>query len=108
MSWVVDKRLGLTDAISVRVLKVFVECDPSHDCFRGFRMDEPSFTDFAKSLLIQIISSIPSLEVIQFDGYPSVSKFDPLMSELLHVTKANEKRIAWGSERAWGSAGLSA
>jgi len=100
-SWVVNKRLGLEDAISVRTLKVFVECDPSHDCFRGFRMDEPSFTDFAKSLLRQIISSILSLEVILFDGYPSVSKSDPLMSGLLQEAKAGKKRITWGSERAW-------
>ncbi|MCJ1366626.1 hypothetical protein MMC16_005756 [Acarospora aff. strigata] len=100
-SWTVDQRLGLGDAVFVRKLKIFVECDPSHDFFRGFRMVEPSFTDIAEAWLQGLISTIPSVETIQFDGYSFVSKSDPLMSRLLQVAKAKKKRITWGSEAAW-------
>lgn len=100
-SWTVSQRLGLEDAVSVRTLKIFVECDPSHDSFRGFRMLEPSFTDFAGSLLLELIRTIPSLEVIQLDGYSFVSKDGPLISRLLQVAHAEQKRIIWGTVADW-------
>lgn len=101
-SWAVSRRLGLEDAVSVRTLKIFVECDPSHDSFRGFRMTEPSFTDFAGSILQDLIRTIPSLEAIQLDGYSFISKDSPLISRLLQVAQAEQKRITWGSQAVRG------
>ena len=100
-SWTVNQRLGLEDAVSVRTLKIFVECDPSHDSFRGFRMLEPSFTDFAGSLLQDLITAMPSVEVIHLDGYSFIQKNGPLIRKLLQVAKAEEKRIVWGSGANW-------
>ena len=96
-SWTVNQRLGLKDAVSVRTLKIFAECDPSHDSFRGFRMTEPSFTDFAGSILQELIRAIPSLEVIRLDGYSFVMKNGPLISKLQQIAEAEQKRIIWGS-----------
>lgn len=100
-SWKVSQRLAIEDAVSIRTLKIFVECDPSHDSFRGFRMTEPSFTDFAGSILQELTRTIPSLEVIQLDGYSFISKDGPLISRLLHVAQAEQKRITWGSVGVW-------
>lgn len=101
-SWTVNQRLGLEDAVSVRTLEIFVECDPSHASFRGFRMTEPSFTDFAGSILLEVIRTVASLEVIQLDGYSFVSKHGALVSELLQIAQAERKRITWGSVAGWG------
>ncbi len=100
-TWTVDHRLGLEDAVSVRTLKIFAECDPSHGIFQGFRMVEPSFTDFAELLLGELIRALPSLEIVQFDGYSFISKYDPLISRLLQLAKAESKIITWGTEAAW-------
>jgi hypothetical protein len=100
-SWAVSQLLGLEDAVSVRTLRVFVECDPSHDSFRGFRMTEPSFTDFAGSILQDVIRTIPSIEVIQLDGHSFISRDGHLMSRLLQIAEAEQKRITWGSMAVW-------
>ena len=100
-SWRVDDRLGLEEMTAVRSLKVFVQCDPSHDVFKGFRVGKAFFTDFAGVILGDIIYRLPVLEEIQFDAWSSVSKDAPLMTRLLIEARSNSKRIAWGPERGW-------
>ncbi|EON67370.1 hypothetical protein W97_06623 [Coniosporium apollinis CBS 100218] len=105
-SWKVSPRLGLSDTTVLRMLKVFVECDPaSDDIFRGFRKNEDFYTHFCRNLLSEIAVQVPSLEVVQFDGYPSVSKDSPLMRELLKEARNRGKRTTWGPERGWAEDG---
>ncbi|KAI4132615.1 MAG: hypothetical protein LQ347_002506 [Umbilicaria vellea] len=100
-SWRVNDQLGLEEMTAVRGIKVFVQCDPSHHVFVGFRAGKHFFTDFSGDILGDIINRLPVLEEIQFDAWSSVSKDAPLMIRLLIEAKSNSKKIAWGPERGW-------
>ncbi len=91
-SWWVDARLGLEEMVHVRTLKVFVECDPSHDIFRGFRIGRDFFTDFSAHLLDEITRRLPALVWVELDGWPSVMREGPLMKRLVEVAKENGKK----------------
>lgn len=106
-SWVVTPKLGLDQCKSVRTLKVFVEVDPSMPIFHGWRVDEHFFTDFCQDLITAVITSCPSIEVVEFDGFPSVQKDGPLMMHLMGVAMKARKRIVFGPERGWGRDGES-
>jgi hypothetical protein len=101
-SWTVNNGLGLEDMHRVRTLKVFIECDPSHPVFEGFRISKGFYTDFAGDLLRQILERLPNLRHVEFDGYPSVRRHGALMTRLLQETKVAKKQIVWGPERQWG------
>lgn len=92
-SWWVDSRLGLEEMAKVRTLKVFVECDPSHEIFRGFRIGRDFFTDFSAHLLEEITRRLPALVWIEFDGWPSVMREGPLMKKLVEVAKESGKKL---------------
>lgn len=92
-SWWVDSRLGIEEMINVRTLKVFVECDPSHDIFKGFRIGKDFFTGFAAHLLEEITSRLPALSRAEFDGWPSVMREGPLMKKLVAVAKERGLKI---------------
>ena len=95
-SWKVTDALGLKDATGVRVLKVFIEIDPSHSIFNGFRSSEDFYTEFSGKLLMAVIKRMPNLKEIQFDGYPSVSRDGPLMKRLVEEATMAKKMISWG------------
>ncbi|MCJ1476245.1 hypothetical protein MMC13_004911 [Lambiella insularis] len=97
--WKVTDTLGLKDADGVRLLKVFVEIDPSQPVFIGFRIGKNFYTNFAGSLLRQVIYDLPRLEEIQFDKYPSVSPEGQLVTRLMNEAKAGGKRVTWAAEK---------
>ncbi|KAL4925555.1 uncharacterized protein BDV17DRAFT_180832 [Aspergillus undulatus] len=100
-SWKVTRNLGLEELTRLRLLKVFIECDPSHPVFRGFRISDNFYSDFAGGLLQQILEKLPTLEYIEFDGNPSVLKNGSLMKRLLHEAEMAGKKIVWGPQRGW-------
>ncbi|KAL4781693.1 hypothetical protein BJX76DRAFT_334661 [Aspergillus varians] len=100
-SWKVTRQLGLEELTRLRLLKVFIECDPSHPVFQGFRISDDFYSDFAGGLLQQILEKLPNLEYVEFDGNPSVVKNGPLMNRLLHEAKSVGKSIVWGPQRGW-------
>ncbi|KAL4906554.1 hypothetical protein BDW74DRAFT_134360 [Aspergillus multicolor] len=100
-SWRVTRQLGLEEMTRLRVLKVFVECDPSHPVFNGFRISNDFYSDFAGGLLQQILEKLPRLEYVEFDGNPSVMKGGALMRRLLHEARTAGKKIVWGPQRGW-------
>lgn len=79
--------------VSVRLLKVFVEVDPSHDIFRGFRVGKGFYTQFSTDLLEQIIERLPALERVEFDGWPSVMREGPLMRKLVDVARLMRRTV---------------
>ncbi|KAF2186730.1 hypothetical protein K469DRAFT_738498 [Zopfia rhizophila CBS 207.26] len=104
--WVVDPRLGLSDTVKLRLLKIFVECDPeSHEVFDGFRTSQFSYAKFCVNLARGLLTQVPSVSDVEFDGYPSISKSSPLLQGLFDEVEANSKQITWGPERAqsWGA-----
>lgn len=99
-TWTVTNKLGLQDCIRVKNLEVFVECDPSHQIFHGFRVSIDFFTDFSSNLLGQIVKGLPSLEQVTFNRHgPSVQRDSELMSRLQEAVLKGQKRIAWAKGR---------
>lgn len=95
-TWTVTHKLGLQDCTRVKNLEVFVECDPSHQIFHGFRVSIDFFTDFSSSLLEQIVKGLPPLEQVTFSRHgPSVQRDSELMSRLQEAVLKGQKRIAW-------------
>ena len=92
-SWVINHKLKLEKCHNVRVLKVFVECDPSQPSFKGFRISETFFTDFAGGLTKETIRRLPSLEVVSFETFPSVQWDGDLMVRLQDEAKIAGKRL---------------
>ena len=92
-SWRVDDGLGLEGMGAVRTVKVFVECDPSHDIFNGFRIDRDFFTDFSAGLLEGVLQRLPSVVQVELDGWPSVKREGPLVKRLLEVARDAGVRV---------------
>jgi len=99
--WVVNDALGLADCANVRVLKVFVECDPSDAIFQGFRAGDGFYERFSASLLDDVLQGISSIKVVEFDAYSSVQRSGDMMSGLREVVARHDKVIGWGQERGW-------
>lgn len=93
--------LGLVDCASVRVLKVFVECDPSDGIFKGFRMGEGAYERFSAELLESVLQEIKSITLVEFDAYPSVKRSGDMMAGLGEVVAQRQKVVGWGPERGW-------
>ncbi|KAI9705227.1 MAG: hypothetical protein M1820_005225, partial [Bogoriella megaspora] len=90
--WNTSPTLGLPELTGLRTLKVFVECDPSHEIFKGFRAGEDFYTKFCQGLLHGILKQIPHLGMIEFDAYPAVSKHAPLVKTMVNeVGKAGRQ-----------------
>ncbi|KAL4951993.1 hypothetical protein BDW69DRAFT_168769 [Aspergillus filifer] len=100
-TWKVTPNLGLEELSRLRLLKIFIECDPSHPVFRGFRISDNFYSDFAGGLLHDVLEKLPSLEYIEFDGNPSVVKNGSLMTRLLHEATTAGKKVVWGPQRGW-------
>jgi hypothetical protein len=95
-TWNMGPKLGLSDCTSVRRLNIFVEVDPSHDIFKGFRVDDRFYTIFCGHLLEELFEQVPSLEEVHLEAWPSVPKEGSLMNELVGVSEAENKRVIWG------------
>lgn len=93
--WNMGPKLGLSDCTSLRQLKIFVEVDPSHDIFKGFRVDDRFYTLFCSNLLEELMDQVPSIRDIEFEAWPSVRRDSSLMQELFGLADAAEKRVTW-------------
>ncbi|KAE8372743.1 hypothetical protein BDV26DRAFT_273484 [Aspergillus bertholletiae] len=100
-SWKVSHHLGLEEMVRAKTFKVFIEVDPSHPVFEGFRISKNFYTEFSGEILRDVLAKMPSLEYVEFDGWPSVRKHGALMQRLLHEAKSAKKKVAWGPERGW-------
>ncbi|KAH8680048.1 hypothetical protein BGZ60DRAFT_369134 [Tricladium varicosporioides] len=99
--WVVNNALGLGGCTTARVLKVFVECDPSDDFYKGWRSGEGDYEVFCSSLLENVLAEIPTITVVELDGYAAVKRSGDMMAGLTKVIKKFDKVIGWGSESGW-------
>lgn len=99
--WVVNDALGLADCKNVRVLKVFVECDPSDGIFKGFRHSDGFYERFSQGLMDGVLKEVPSIKVVEFDAWSSVKRTGDMIAGLGEVVAKYEKAVAWGPERGW-------
>ena len=93
--------LGLSDCKAVRILKVFVEVDPSDAIFKGFRAGDGFYERFSQALLRGVLNGVPSIQVVEFDAYPSVKRTGEMMRGLGEVISGFNKVVGWGPERGW-------
>lgn len=100
-SWVVDKRLGLSDCVNVRRLHVYIEIDPSDKIFSGYRKASGFYEKFCQDLLDDILKGLPNVQKVQFDAHPSVKKKGDMARGLLETAVANQRTICWGPCRGW-------
>lgn len=103
-SWSMIERLSLKDMHKLKIIKIMVECDPSDEIFEGFRLADGFYTSFCEVLLTTILFEAPSIREVEFDAYPAVPRYGPLVSGL--VTLANDKgrKVSWGPLRGWDKA----
>ncbi|KAK7968067.1 uncharacterized protein PG986_002344 [Apiospora aurea] len=99
--WVVNEGLGLKDCVSARRVKVFVECDPSNEMFKGFRHSDGFYERFSRELLAAVLDDLPQAVTVEFDANPSVKKNGAMMKALLEATTAKGCDLAWGPEKGW-------
>jgi hypothetical protein len=99
--WVVNDALGLKDCITVRDLKVFVECDPSDAIFKGFRRGDGFYERFSQNLLEDVLKEVPSIKLVEFDAWSSVKRTGDMISGLRDVVLRFNKVVGWGPERGW-------
>lgn len=102
--WHTEESLGLRDCLSARTLKILITCDPSDEVFNGFRgkgNDKDSYKIFCVGILRGVFDQVPTLETVELDGYPAVSKDAPLVRGLVAEIRQAKKRLAWGPMRGW-------
>lgn len=97
----VNDALGLSDCTAARVLKVFVEVDPSDPIFKGFRKGDGFYETFCQTLLRNVLEGVQSISVVEFDAYPSVKRTGEMMRGLGEVITKFNKIVGWGLERGW-------
>ena len=90
-------RLWTNDLTSVKILHIFVECDPGHEIFNGFRVDEHFYTKFSGALVKDTFERCPSINVVRFDAWPSVVQDCALVQELVRQVEIAGLRIVWGN-----------
>lgn len=99
-----EPALGLVDCTNLRLLKIFVECDPSDSVFTGFRgrdADEQTYKWFCVDLLQGILAQVPSLLAVEIDAYPGVKQDAPLVTALRRQIEEAGKLLVWGPLREW-------
>jgi len=101
-SWVISPKMGLYNCKAVKLLKIFVELDPASSMIcREWLSNRSSYTNFSTQLVIEILTAVPSITEVRFDGFPSVPKDGPLITALLKEAKKAEKRVTYGPLRGW-------
>ncbi|KXL43098.1 hypothetical protein M433DRAFT_156219 [Acidomyces richmondensis BFW] len=102
--------LGLADCTHLRMLKIFVELDPSDSIFTGFRgknATEETYKYFCLDLLQGILESVPSLETVEIDAYSGVKRDAPLVLALERMVRQDGRgrlTLVWGPLRGWENA----
>lgn len=100
--WVVNDALGLADCTSVRVLKIFVECDPSDAIYKGFRKSDGFYEGFSANLFDEVMKRVPSIKTVEFDSYPAIKRSGGMMRALEEVAAKYEgKMVSWGPKHGW-------
>jgi hypothetical protein len=101
--WVVNSSLGLRDCVNARRLRVFVEFDPGHPAFEGWRKSDGFYEEFCRKLLDGVLAGVPSLAEVEFDSVASVKLSGGLMRGMLNATMSHGRRIVFGPTRGWKS-----
>lgn len=100
----VQPQLGLANCVHLRLLKIFVEIDPSDALFVGYRgmnATEDTYKWFCFDLLHGILDQVPSIEAVEIDAWPGVRPDSPLVAALRRKVEEFNKRLLWGPLRGF-------
>lgn len=99
-----EPSLGLRDCTNLRLLKIFVQCDPSDSFFNGFRgknANEDTYKWFCMEILRGILEQVPRLETVEIDAFPGIKQGAPLITALRRTIEEAGKKLVWGPLRGW-------
>jgi hypothetical protein len=101
--WRVGK--GLARCLSrlklVRVLRVFVQLDPSIPMFEKHRVSFAFYTDFCGALLADVLKAMPWVEAVEVAGYRHVDPRGPLVSRLVKEVQWKGRDVRWDRACGW-------
>jgi hypothetical protein len=100
-SWKVGK--GLIRALSriklLRVLKIFVEVDPSIPMFARYRRSEGFYTEWCGELVRDVLKAIVgTCEIVEADGNPGVDPRGQLASRICEEVRASGRVMRYGPD----------
>jgi hypothetical protein len=98
--WVVNPALGLTDCADVQKLNVYIDFDPSDNAWKDFR-DDGFYESFCSNLMTDIVETLPSVSVVEFDAWSCIKKSGDMMQTLIATAQVLGLAIEWGPERGW-------
>jgi len=100
--WIIEPKLGLGNCNALKMLKIFVEFDPSSShVFLEWMSGRSLYTDFSTDLVAKIYEAVPSITQVQFDGYQSVQHEGDIMVALVAQAKSAQKKVTYGPLRGW-------
>ncbi|CAD0085016.1 unnamed protein product [Aureobasidium vineae] len=94
--------LRLTDCVSLRNLKVFVQIDPTDPTFKGHHgkgNDQYTYMNLSASWLQDILNQVPSIRNVEIDAWEGVDIVSPMLNALASVVLTADKRLTWGPGR---------
>jgi hypothetical protein len=101
--WRVGK--GLARCLSrlklVRMLRVFVQLDPSIPMFEKHRVSYGFYTDFCGGLLADVLKAMPWIETVEVAGYRHVDPQGPLVSRLAREVEEKGRVVRWDRACGW-------
>lgn len=99
-----ESGLGLRDCTNLRLLKLFIQCDPSDSFFTGFRgqnNNEDTYKWFCVDLIRGVLEQVPRLEAVEIDAFPGIKQGAPLIVALRRTIEEAGKSLIWGPQRGW-------
>ncbi|QIW98454.1 hypothetical protein AMS68_003972 [Peltaster fructicola] len=100
----ITAELGLVECTSLRLLRIFIELDPSEQVFAGFRgqnATENTYKEFCLEILAGIYDRVPSISTVEIDAFPAIRKDSPMVVAIRRQIKQYGKAFVWGPLRGW-------
>ena len=70
--------------------------------FEKYRISENFYTDFAGTLMTDVLRALPQVEYVDVGAYNFVDPWGPLVTRVLHAIKSGGRRLTWNEENGWG------
>ncbi|KAI5247595.1 hypothetical protein E4T43_01903 [Aureobasidium subglaciale] len=101
-SWYTGPTVGLTDCVSLRNLKVFVQIDPTDATFKGHHgkgNDQFTYMNLSVGWLQAVLEQAPSILKVEIDSWEGVDINSPMLNALASVVLTADKKLTWGPQR---------
>ena len=69
--------------------------------FEKYRISDTFYTDFAGSLLRDVLQVVPQVESVEVGGYEFVGIHGPLVTRVVDVIFTEGRKLVWSEENGW-------